>query len=249
MTRFVALALTTSAVAAATLVALSPVQAQDQRATKQVYEYKVEHPLYGDIGTYTNIVARSGDAAEVETQLRIAVKMLGIVVHREEAERNEHWLRDRLTLFHSRTLINGAPEEVSGEAQGNGFIITSPRGTVTAPATVRPSNPWSPAILDSNVIMSTKSGRLFNMRIASQTELPITVDGETKHLRRYEIVGDKRQFVWMDEHGVPLAFSTEEGGSPVVFVLTRYPSGEPQNWPGPKLERPAGAQQQAFNPY
>jgi len=243
-----ALALSTGAVAAATMLAVCPVQAQDPSAQKQVYEYKVEHPLYGDIGTYTNIVEQSGDAANVETQMRIVVKMLGVVVHREEAERNEHWLRDRLTLFHSRTLVNGNVEEVSGKALDNGFVINSPRGTVTAPAAVRPSNPWSPAVLDGKVIMSTKSGRLFNMRIASETELPISVDGQTKHLRRYEIVGDKRQFVWMDEHNVPLAFSTEEGGSQVVFVLTRYPSGEPQNWPGPRVERPAGTQQ-AFNPY
>src|SRR5258708_7083238 len=69
------------------------------QAAPQVYEYRVEHPLYGDIGTYTNIVDQSGDSAEVETKLNIVVKLLGVVVHRQAAERREDWEHGRLTLF------------------------------------------------------------------------------------------------------------------------------------------------------
>ena len=64
-----------------------------------VYEYRVAHPLYGDIGTYTNVVRQTGDSVDVETKLHIVVKLLGLVVHRQEAERREHWIGDRLTLF------------------------------------------------------------------------------------------------------------------------------------------------------
>jgi hypothetical protein len=38
-------------------------------------------------------------------------------------------------------------------------------------------------------------------------------------LHQYEIVGDKRQFVWLDSSGTPVAFRTEEDGAPVDFVL------------------------------
>ncbi len=199
--------------------ALAQEQNQNQDQNQQVFQYRVEHPLYGDIGTYTNIVKRTGDTANVETKMNIAVKLLGVVVHREEAERDEHWQRDKLTLFHSRTATNGKVQEVSGEARDNTFVITSPQGTVTAPASVRPSNPWSPSILGGNVIMSTKSGRLFNMRIASETEQVVPVDGHSERLRRYEIIGDKHQFVWLDGRGTPVAFRTEEDGSPIDFVL------------------------------
>lgn len=209
-------------------------------ADPQVYEYRVEHPLYGDIGTYTNIVHTTGDTADVETHLDVVVKLLGIVVHRQEAERREHWQHDRLTLFHSVTNTNGHELDVDGVARGNAFVITSPAGTITAPANVRPSNPWSPAILSANSVMSTKSGRVFTARLEDVKDEVVTVDGKPERLRRFDVYTDKLQTVWLDEHNVPVAFRTEEDGAPIDFVLMRYPSGAPQRWPGPESEQPHG---------
>lgn len=203
-------------------------------AGPEVYEYKVEHPLYGDIGTYTNIVDQSGDTADVETKLNVEVKLLGIVVHRQEAERREHWQHDRLTLFRSLTETNGKPMAVEGEAHGNAFVITSPAGTVTAPADVRPTNPWSPTVLGADVVMSTKSGRVFKAHLDSVKDEVVKTDtGTPEHLRRFDVTTDKHQTVWLDERNVPVAFRTIEDGTPIDFVLTRYPSGAPQPWAGP----------------
>lgn len=208
----------------------------------QVYQYRVEHPLYGDIGTYTNIVTRSGDTADVETKLHVVVKLLGIVVHRQEAERREHWQHDRLTLFRGVTETNGKPIEVEGEAEGNAFVITSPAGTVTAPADIRPTNPWSPSVLKAEMVMSTKSGRIFPAHLNDvKDEVVETAAGKPERLRRFDVVTDKPQTVWLDDHNVPVAFRTVEDGTPIDFVLTRYPSGAPQPWAGPDTDRPATA--------
>jgi Family of unknown function (DUF6134) len=206
-------------------------------AGSAVYEYRVEHPVYGDIGTYTNIVDQSGSEADVETKLNIVVKLLGIVVHREEAERHEQWQNDRLTLFRSLTTVNGKPFEVAGEAHGNTFVITSPTGTVDAPADIRPSNPWSSNFITAGLVMSTKSGRIFKAHLDGVKELVVTTDGKSERLREFDVITDKHQVVWIDDHNVPVAFRTVEDGTPIDFVLTRYPSGEPQPWKGP--ERPA----------
>ncbi len=223
------------------------------QAAPQVYEYRVEHPLYGDIGTYTNIVDQSGDSAEVETKLNIVVKLLGVVVHRQAAERREDWEHGRLTLFRGVTETNGQKMELSGEAHGDTFIIHSPLGQIAAPANVHPSNPWSAAVLDTNTVMSTKSGKLFAVHVDRETTETVMVEGKPMRLRQVDIKGDKRQFVWLDDHDVPVAFRTEESGQPIDFVLTRYPSGEPQNWPGPEKETKTGdgmtLQQAGFGGY
>lgn len=216
-------------------------------ADPQIYEYRVEHPLYGDIGTYTNIVDKSGDTANVETKLHVVVKLLGVVVHRQDAERRERWQHDRLTLFRGVTKTNGDPVEVDGVARGNSFVITTPAGTVAAPADVRPTNPWSPNMLDADVVMSTRSGKIFHAHLDRVKDEVVIAGGKPERLRRFDITTDKHQVVWLDEHNVAVAFRTEENGTPVDFVLTRYPSGAPQPWRGPESERPAddGPQQTA----
>jgi hypothetical protein len=195
------------------------VAAGPARAAREVYAYRVVHPTYGDIGTYTNVVDRAGDDTSVQTELKIAVKAVGIVVYRQEARRAEHWRRDRLVSFESVTVTNGDKLEVRGEARDGGFAITTPSGTVVAPGNVHPSNPWSAMVLNTDYMMSTKTGRLDHVRVSGGEEEAVALNGNTLRLHQYEIVGDKRQFVWLDERGTPVAFRTEENGAQVDFVL------------------------------
>ena len=188
-------------------------------AAREVYTYRVIHPTYGEIGTYTNTVDRSGDDANVQTELKIAVRKIGIVVYRQEARRAEHWRHDRLMSFESVTITNGSKLEVRGEARGDGFAITTPSGTQIAPRNVHPSNPWSAMVLKTDYMMSTKTGRLSHVRVSGGEEEPVALAGSTMRLHQYEIVSDKRQFVWLDSSGTPVAFRTEEDGTEVDFVL------------------------------
>lgn len=188
-------------------------------AARQVYQYRVLHPTYGDIGSYTNVVDRAGDDTSVQTELKIAVKAVGIVVYRQEARRTEHWRNDRLVSFQGVTVTNGDTLEVRGEARDGGFAITTPAGTVMAPGNVHPSNPWSPMVLNTDYMMSTKNGRLIHVRVSGGEEEAVALNGNTMRLHQYEIVGDKRQLVWLDNRGTPVAFRTEENGSLIDFVL------------------------------
>jgi hypothetical protein len=190
----------------------------------QTFEYKIRHALYGDIGTYLNIVETSGDAVNVRSSLRIAVKFLGLAVYREEAERRERWIGDRLVDFRSVTEKNGERIEVTGEARGDAFVIKAPWGTAEAPSDVRPSNPWSAKVLEPRIVMSTTTGRLFQPRVRISAEELTMLDGQRRKLRRYEIETDKREFVWLDDQDVPVVFGTDDDGARVEFVLVRtYP--------------------------
>lgn len=189
-------------------------------ADSQSYQYEVEHPTFGQIGTYTNTVDESGGRTHVESVLQIAVRLLGIVVYRQDATRSDDWCNGRLVAFHGITTTNGTRVDVSGEARGDAFVITTPDGTTLAPADVRTSNPWSPSILSAHVMMSTKSGRIEDVRISGGGEMPVTLHGKTRLLHQYLIDGQKRGVVWLDDRGVPTAFKLWEDGTPIQLVLT-----------------------------
>jgi hypothetical protein len=186
----------------------------------QVYSYTIEHPTYGEIGSYTDTIEKSGDTMRIDTRLRVAVKVLGIVLHREEADRTELWKGDRLVSFHSVTTTNGKPIEVRGEARDNGFVITSPTGMVVAPANVYTSSPWSTRRPNSGVMMSTKTGRVETVQASGGEQALVPILGSEVATRHYQFISDKRQDVWLDGSGIPVRFRTEVAGKPIDFILT-----------------------------
>jgi hypothetical protein len=190
-------------------------------AATQSYEYRVIHPTYGDVGTYTNLVDRVGDDTQVTSTLHIAVRVLGIVVYRQEARRAERWQGHRLLSFDSVTVTNGDTMKVHGEARDGGFAITGPRGTVMAPAGVHPSNPWSAMVLSAEFMMSTRTGEVLPVHVTGGETEPVALAGTTLRLHQYEVVSDKQQFVWFDDSGTPIAFRTAENGKLIDFVLQR----------------------------
>lgn len=190
-------------------------------AAAQRYEYRVIHPTYGDIGTYTNEIERVGETTQVTSNLRIAVRVLGITLYRQEARRSEHWEGQKLVSFDSVTVTDGKPLTVHGEARDGGFAISGPAGTVMAPAGVHPSNPWSAMVLNAKFMMSTRTGEVLPVHISGGETEPVALAGTTLRLHQYEIVSDKHQFVWFDDSGTPIAFRTAEHGKAIDFVLQR----------------------------
>jgi hypothetical protein len=190
-------------------------------AGQQTYNYVVEHPTYGKIGTYSDTVTQDKDSMRIDTRLRIAVRVLGIVMHREEADRTEIWSGDRLVTFHSVTTTNGQTLLVDGEARGNEFVIKSPFGTNVAPADVYPSSPWTARLNRPPVMMmSTKTGKLEQARLVAADQAVESVSGTPTPVRHFGIATDKRQDVWLNPRDVPLRFRTEVGGTPIDFILT-----------------------------
>jgi hypothetical protein len=201
---------------------LVAVSVRSALAVPERYEYRVIHPTYGDIGTYVNSVDQSGEDTEVRSELKIAVRMLGVVVYRQEAHRTEHWHGRSLVGFDGVTVTNGSEIQVHGKARDGHVVVTGPGGTVLAPANVYPSNPWSPMVLDSNTLMSTRDGRIMAARVSGGNLEPSSPGGTTMPLRRYEVDSNHHDFVWFDGHGVPVKFQVvQETGTPVDFVLAR----------------------------
>ena len=192
------------------------------------FVYRVNHSVFGDIGTYANTVEPSRDGITVKTRAHFEVKMLGVRMHREDAERTEHWQGNRLVSFHSVTDKGDGPMEVNGEARGNSFVITSPQGTITAPWSVHPANPWSSNFLHSNTMMRPDSGKLEQVRIGSGQETAVKIDNATSPAVKYEIDGSTKYTVWLDSRGVPVEFVVNDDTGKVTFTLAKCTGCNPE---------------------
>lgn len=202
-------------------------------AAPQTYLYEIEHQRYGNIGIYTNTVTQNGASVDVQTQLHVAVRMLGIPLFHQDAQRLEHWENGRLISFNSSTDDNGKEIDIAGKAQGDAFVILSPLGTFTAPATVHPSNPWTRQSLNADTMMSTKTGRVMKVTVTDTGETNATFDGQTMRLHQFFIDGERHEVVWFDQRGVVTAFQTEEDGSHITFVLKRDKASAAAQAPAP----------------
>src|SRR5437868_7350769 len=183
------------------LVAGGPVMAQDSAQ----FIYHVNHSVFGDIGTYSNTVEPSRDGVTVKTRAHFEVKMLGVRMHHEDAERTERWQGNRLVAFRGVTDKGDGPVELKGEARGNNFVITSPQGTITAPGSVHPANPWSSNFLHSNTMMRPDTGKLEQVRIGSGQETAVKLDSASIPAVKYERseerrVGKECRSRWEREH-------------------------------------------------
>jgi hypothetical protein len=185
------------------------------------FTYRVTHSVFGDIGTYTNIVEPTRDGTTVKTRAHFEVKMLGVRMYREEADRTEHWQGNRLVSFRSITDKGDGPAEVKGEARGNSFVITSPQGTITAPSTVHPANPWSATFLHSSTMLRPDTGKLEQVRIGGGQETAVKIDGATIPAVKYEVDGSTKYTVWLDSRGVPVMFWVDDDTGKVTFTLAK----------------------------
>ena len=192
------------------------------------FVYRVNHSVFGDIGTYANTVEPSRDGITVKTRAHFEVKMLGVRMHREDAERTEHWQGNRLVSFHSVTDKGDGPMEVNGEARGNSFVITSPQGTITAPWSVHPANPWSSNFLHSNTMMRPDSGKLEQVRIGTGQETAVKIDNATIPAVKYDIDGSTKYTVWLDSRGVPVEFVVDDDTGKVTFTLAKCTGCNPE---------------------
>jgi len=183
--------------------------------------YRVNHSVFGDIGTYTNTVEPTKDGTTVKTQAHFEVKMLGVRMYREEADRTERWQGNRLVLFRSVTDKGDGPKEVKGEARGNSFVISSPQGTITAPWSVHPANPWSSGFLHSNTMMRPDSGKLEQVRVGSGQETAVKIDNANIPAVKYEVDGSTKYTVWLDSRGVPIKFLVDDDTGKVTFTLAK----------------------------
>lgn len=202
-------------VALALLLAPLPASAQ---ARTGVATFNIHHQSQGDIGTQTLRIEQQGERTVVEVRLSIIVRVLGVVVHRQEQSQTEVWQNGRMMSFDAQDVENGKRKTVSGRADGDKFIITTGTGQrIEAPATIRTTYPWSPGIAKHTLLMGTGSGELNNVRIALIGTTTLSLDGRAVPAVLYRVSGDYKRDIWFSPDGELLQFQFLNDGDAVTF--------------------------------
>ena len=188
-------------------------------ASPAVYIYRVQHPRYGDIGTYINNIVPRPDGVLVQTRVRVAVKLAYVTLYRLEADRQEEWRNGRLVAFSSTTEKNGKTTTVQGRAEGDRFVVEGPRGRATAPAEVWPANPWSPEILRAPKVIGTSTGRLLDVQVSGGGEDTISIRGQEIPAAHYRVFTDESNDLWFDRSGRLVKFTATEDKDLITLTL------------------------------
>jgi len=188
-------------------------------AKQQAYIYSVVHPTYGEIGTFTATIDRGPDATRIDSRLRVAVELLGIVVFRQDTDITEIMRGDRLVSLQSVTEKDGRHSEVHGEVQGDRFVVHATAGSFAGPAAVIPSDPWVLKGTGEATVVFTDTGRIVTMHISGGDTDTVAVNGASVSARHFVAMGDRRQEVWLDNREIPVRFRSVDYGAPIDFVL------------------------------
>lgn len=188
-------------------------------AAPKVYVFSVMHPTYGRIGTLTDTVDRSADGTRIDLQLRIAVKLVGIVVYRQDADITAIMHGDKLVSLESVTDKDGQHLEVHGKAEFGGFAVNATAGSFTGPATTAPSSPWLLTRTGRGTLIYPSTGRIRDAQVSGGEVETISMDGVAVSLRHFVVTGLNREDVWLDSAGIPVMFRSFEDGTPIDFVL------------------------------
>jgi len=193
-------------------------------ASEQRFTYRVDMPPYGTIGTYRNVVQNDGKETTITTEGQIKVSLIGVVLYRLDISRVEHQVADRLVYFQGLTSENGNSVRVEGRAVGEYFIITSPSGIVTAPRTIRTSDPWSLGAPGTDMVFMPDTGTVTRVHRGGGEQTSITIDGTSMRVRRYQINtadGREQYEVWMDDQRTPVMFNIVDRDGTTTFTLVR----------------------------
>ena len=188
-------------------------------AGQLVYTYAVLHPLYGEIGTFTDTIDRKPETMRIDGRLRIAVKFFGIVVYRQESDITAIMRDDRLVSLQSVTNKDGQSLEVRGEVQGDQFVVNATAGSFAGPANSLPSDPFVLKGTGEGSMIFTDTGTIISVQVSGGAHGMVSVNGSLVSARHFIVEGVTRREVWLDNEGIPVMFRIVEDGTPIDFVL------------------------------
>jgi MFS family permease len=188
--------------------------------------YQVRHELWGEVGTLTQDIVIHGADSTITTRLTIHVSLLGITVHRMNAEWHEQWEGGVLSIFEGTTVTNGDTVSISGHRSGHSFIIQTPQGTLEAPLSIHPVNPWSTRFVEANFFMSPETGRITRSHFVDAGPNCLDIGDKTVVVRTFRTIADGEHTLHFSQSGGLVRF--EHSDALGKIIVTRVDEGDSQ---------------------
>ena len=130
-----------------------------------------------EVGWHRYLVRERGNATEVESRAQFDVRFLFLNAYRYRHEARERWRGACLDELESRTVTNGAVEQVEALADDEALVVARPSGEARLPGCVMSFAYWDPRILEADRLLNSQTGEWLPVRIEAR-------GAERRHRRR-----------------------------------------------------------------
>ncbi|MEM6421466.1 MAG: DUF6134 family protein [Pseudomonadota bacterium] len=148
-----------------------------------------------DIGRHALTARRDGQRFEIEIEIDIVARLLGIPVYRYEMVNREVWEAGRILSVDSQTNDDGTPNSLTIRREGDALAVDGPGYSGTAPADAVTTTYYAPGFLERRPWLSSQTGAALDFNATPISEAPLTVQlrGEIESVLAYDADGE-----WLD---------------------------------------------------
>ena len=189
---------------------------------EQLYGASLTFDIYREateIGTHHVKFRRDGDEVVVESQSKIAIKLLFLTAYSFDYASTARWRGDQLLQLKVRVDDNGAKLAFESMRDQTGVYRTMLGGEETlTPAPLFPTNHWNKAALGQARLLNTLTGGVDTVTISSPKVEPIKTEKGIINANRYDLSGGVETTLWYDRDGrwVGMRFIGRDG-TPVEY--------------------------------
>lgn len=172
-----------------------------------------------DIGGQTTRVSGSGDRAEVEVEVDLAVKIFGITAYRYTLRSRETWENGLLMSLDGETDDDGEVTVAKVRRTSDGLIAEGTwKGEI--PSNAATTTYWTQAFLDRAVWISTQTGAPLEVSVSRDGEEIIPGFSGDILCQRWQVTGDLPLTLYYDDRGEWMGNAFEAGGEQARFRPT-----------------------------
>ena len=167
-----------------------PIQAEARagagRATDREWDFRV-WLNDREIGWHRYVLREEGAAIEVESRAQFDVRFLFLSAYRYRHEARERWRGACLDGLQSKTVTNGAVEQVDAVSTGQALRIARPSGDADLPGCVMSFAYWDPRILEADRLLNSQTGEWLPVRVLALGSGRVTVGGRSVVATRHRL--------------------------------------------------------------
>ncbi|MFO7855671.1 MAG: DUF6134 family protein [Paracoccaceae bacterium] len=183
-----------------------------------------------DIGAQTTRVTGSGDRADVEIDVDLAVKILGITAYRYTLRSRETWEKGRLMSLEGETDDDGDVSVAKVRRTSDGLVS---EGTWEGelPGDAATTTYWTQAFLERPVWISTQTGAPLDVSVSRDGEERIEGFSSEMLCERWRVRGDLPLTLYYDDRGEWMGNAFDASGEVARFRPTAETGRLAPLWP------------------
>ena len=153
------------------------------------------------------------DQILVTSQLKLKVKILGIIFYSFDYHSEAWWTDSRLVKLLAKQNDDGAVSDVKVSAKENVLMIDGPSGKFQGRSSLYPSHHWHAGVLSKHQLIDTLKGQIASVKIKNLGTEKVSAEGRAIYAQKYIYSGDVNATAWYDEFGrwVKLSFPAKDG--------------------------------------